>query len=176
MKNSMKIAVCGIFTALSVVLLFFGGIMVLFIYMMPMITSAFMIMLRQTFGVSSAVITYISTSLISIMLVPERECMLMYVLFFGYYPIIYPVLERIKPRIFRSLLKIIFFNSMLCFIQLTLIYIFGIPLLEKGEGYILLIISFVLFNILFVIYDVVVKLGAVLYKQKLEKRIRKYFK
>ena len=176
MKNSMKIAVCGIFTALSVVLLFFGGVMIIFLYMMPMITSVFMIILRRTFGVSSAVITYIATSLISFMVVPERECMLMYVLFFGYYPIIYPVLQRIKFAFIRIILKLMLFNSMLCFIQLIMIYVFGVPLLKEDEGIIFLIVFAVGFNIMFIIYDIVVKIISILYKQKLEKRIKKYFK
>lgn len=173
-KNSLKIAVCAVFTAMSVVLLFIGGAAFVLVYLMPMITSLLMIILRKTFGVSAAMITYTATSILSFMLVPDRECMLMYVLFFGYYPVIYPSLEKIKAL--KWVAKFLIFNSMVALIQLTLIYVFGIPFLEEGEGIFIIVIFAALMNILFVIYDFVIKNTFLLYEKKLEKRIKKYFK
>lgn len=176
MKNSMKIAVCGIATALSVTLLFLGGAVFVFIYIMPMITGLFMIMLRKTFGTSSAVISYVATSLLSAMLVPEKECMLMYVLIFGYYPIIYPKLLQMKSKILSWFFKLMIFNLTVAVVQLVLIYVFEIPFLSEGEGIAVVIIFAVLMNFLFIIYDFSVKMISVLYEQKLEKRIKRFFK
>lgn len=173
-KNSLKIAVCAVFTAMSVVLLFIGGAAFVLVYLMPMITSLLMIILRKTFGVSAAMITYTATSILSFILVPDRECMLMYVLFFGYYPVIYPSLEKIKALKWAA--KFLIFNSMVALIQLVLIYVFGIPFLEEGEGIFIIVIFAALMNILFVIYDFVIKNTFLLYEKKLEKRIKKYFK
>lgn len=173
-KNSLKIAVCAVFTAMSVVLLFIGGAAFVLVYLMPMITSLLMIILRKTFGVSAAMITYTATSILSFILVPDRECMLMYVLFFGYYPVIYPSLEKIKALKWAA--KFLIFNSMVALIQLALIYVFGIPFLEEGEGIFIIVIFAALMNILFVIYDFVIKNTFLLYEKKLEKRIKKYFK
>ena len=86
MKNATRLAVCGIVTALSVVLLFLGGIAFFLAYAMPMIVGLFMIMLKSTFGTSSAWITYAATSSLSFILVADKECMLMYVMFFGFIP------------------------------------------------------------------------------------------
>lgn len=173
-KNSLKIAVCAVFTAMSVILLFIGGAAFVLVYLMPMITSLLMIILRKTFGVSAAMITYTATSILSFILVPDRECMLMYVLFFGYYPVIYPSLEKIKALKWAA--KFLIFNSMVALIQLVLIYVFGIPFLEEGEGIFIIVIFAALMNILFVIYDFVIKNTFLLYEKKLEKRIKKYFK
>lgn len=119
-------------------------------------------------------ITYTATSILSFILVPDRECMLMYVLFFGYYPVIYPSLEKIKAL--KWVAKFLIFNSMAALIQLALIYVFGIPFLEEGEGIFIIVIFAALMNILFVIYDFVIKNTFLLYEKKLEKRIKKYFK
>ena len=132
-----------------------------------------MIILRKTFGASAALITYTATSILSIMLVPDRECMLMYVFFFGYYPIVYPYIEKIK---FKWIAKLLLFNSMIALVQLAMIYIFGVPFLEEGEGIFIIIIFAVLMNILLVIYDFVLKNTVLVYERKLEKRIKKYFK
>ena len=176
MKNSVKIAVCGISTALSVVLLFLGGVMPLFIYIMPMASSFIMIMLRKTFGVSDAMITYVATSLLSFILVPNRECMLMYVMFFGFYPILFPRLAKIKNGFLRGFVKFLIFNIMVALVQLVLIYVFGIPFTEENTGVILIVIFVLSMYLLFVIYDIVVKLMYIVYERKLEKKIKKYFK
>lgn len=174
MKNSLKIAVCAVFTAMSVVLLFLGGAAFALVYIMPMITSFLMIILRKTFGISASLITYISTGILSFILVPDRECMLMYVLFFGFYPIIYPSLQ--KTGFFRFPLKFLIFNVMLSLVQLAMVYIFGVPFLEGDEGIIIIVIFALLMNILFIIYDFTIKNTFMLYEKKLEKRIKKYFK
>lgn len=176
MKSSIKTAMCGVITALSVALLFFGGIMYAFVYIMPMVTSVFMIMLKKTLSLSSAVITYISTSILSLMLVPEKECVLMYVLFFGYYPIICHSLEKIKTVPLKWLAKLIVFNVSLTAVQLLLVFAFHIPFLSEGEGTAVITAFAVLMNILFVIYDFTIKMLWVLYEKKLESRIKKYLK
>ena len=54
MKNATRLAVCGISTALCVVLLFFGGVSFFLAYAMPMLAGMFMIMLKSSFGASAA--------------------------------------------------------------------------------------------------------------------------
>lgn len=176
MKNTLKVAICGISTALSVLLLFFGGVSFVFAYIMPMITGLVMIILKRTFGTSWAVTTFAATALLSFMLVADRECALMYILFFGYYPIIHPLLEKVKIKALRWASKLIIFNAMISIVQLLLVYIFCIPFLEDGEGKVFILIFAVLMNIMFVIYDLLIDKLTLLYKHKLEKRIKKYFK
>mgnify|MGYP000806956095 CR=1 FL=1 len=87
MRPAAKVAMSGICTALSVLLLFFGGVVPVLAYVCPMLTGVLMVVLVRTFGYGTAWITYVSTGLLSFFLVPDKECMLMYVLFFGYYTI-----------------------------------------------------------------------------------------
>lgn len=176
MKNATTLAVCSIVTALSVVLMFLGGITFILAYIMPMLVGMIMIMLRRTFGTASAWITYAATSVLSFILVADRECMLMYVMLFGFYPIIQPKLNMIKLSLVKSIAKLIIFNMLFAAVQLMLVYVFGIPFLEEGEGKWLIIIFAVLMNILFIIYDKLLISLTRLYEIKLEKKIRKYFK
>lgn len=176
MKNSSKLAVCSIITALSVVLMFLGGITFVLAYAIPMIVGLFMIMLRTTFGASAAWITYAATSLLSFILVADRECMLMYVMFFGFYPIIQPRLSKIKITLLRIFAKLIIFNSLIAASQIILFYIFHIPFLENGEGKGLIIIFAVMMNLLFFIHDRLLTMLYKLYNEKFEKRIKKLLK
>lgn len=176
MKSATRLAVCSIVSALSVVLLFLGGITFVLAYIMPMIVGLFMIMLRRTFGTSSALITYTAVSILSFILVADKECMLMYVLFFGFYPIIQPEINKIKSNFFAWIFKFIVFNIMVLIVQLILVYVFGIPFLDEGEGKAFILLFVVLMNIMFVIYDKLIDKISLLYQLKLEKKIKKFFK
>lgn len=176
MNNSTRLAVCSIVAALSVVLLFLGGITYVLAYAMPMLVGLLMIMLNTTFGSKSAWITYAAVSLLSFILVSDKECMMMYIMFFGYYPIVRCYLEKLKSRVISFLLRLLMFNAALTLCELLLVYIFRIPFLEEGEGRYVIIIFAVMMNILFVIYDRLISVITQLYKIKIEKRIKRLFK
>ncbi len=176
MKSATRLAVCSIVTALSVVLLFLGGITFVLAYTMPMIVGLFMIMLNRTFGKSSAWITYAATSALSFILVSDKECMLMYVMLFGFYPMVHEELGKIRMKLLRITLKLLIFNVLLVAVQLILVFVFGIPFLEEGEGQWMIALFAVLMNILFLFYDRIITVFTKLYETKIENKIKKYFK
>lgn len=176
LKNSTKLAVCSLSTALGVLMLFLGGITMVLAYAAPMFLGLIMIMLKRTFGTKSAWITFIATSLLSFILVTDKECMMMYVIFFGYYPIVREYFTKIKNKAFRIITKLIFFNIMMILCQVILIKIFGIPFLEDGQGKSFIIVFALLMNILFLVYELMIEKVTLLYIYKLEKRIKKIFK
>ncbi len=99
MKKSIQAALCGLAAALCVTFMFLGGIFYIFAYTVPILLGLVTVMIKKTFGNASAVSVYIAVSILSLMLVPEKETVMMYVLFFGYYPIIKSYLDRVKPKI-----------------------------------------------------------------------------
>lgn len=96
MKQSVKAAVSGVAAALSVALMFCGSLFYVFTYVVPMVLGVLIIMIKKTFSGSCAWFVYIATSIISIFIVPDKETVLMYALFFGYYPIIKGNIDKIK--------------------------------------------------------------------------------
>lgn len=176
MKNSTQLAVCSIITSLTVVLMFFGGATFILAYAVPIIVSLFMIMLKTTFSSSAAWITYASSSALALMLSADRECSMIYVAIFGYYPIIAGAFNRIKPKFLSLIIKLIYFNSAYALCQIILFYVFGVPFIEEENFVVILIALIIMMNILFVIYDRLVKLSFILYKNKFEKRIKHLFK
>ncbi len=175
MKPSVKVATCGVFTALSVVLMFFGGTVFVFSYVVPLVLGVLMIMLKKTLGVGSSVSVYVSTSILSFIIVPDKETVLLYVLFFGYYPIIKASLDKIKPKAVSMILKILLFNVSLTVIELLCVYVFGIPFFEdNGFSVAILIFFIVLMNVLFIMYEYILKYSLFLYERKFEKRIIRF--
>lgn len=100
----------------------------------------------------------------------------MYVMFFGFYPIIYDGLNKIKISPLKIAVKFLIFNTAIFAAQFLLVYVFGIPFLEEGEGKWLIALFAVLMNVLFVMYDRILTALTKLYEIKLEKKIKKFFK
>lgn len=175
MKNSKVIAYSGVATALSVVMLFLGSIFWVLGYTMPLVASLVMIILLDSISQKSALLTFISTSIISFILLNDKECVLLYILFFGYYPLIRDKINDIKPKFLSYLLKFITFNAAMVLTQVLCIYVFGIPfddMLGKWG-----IVVFVLcLNLVFAVFDKLYTLLLKLYRIKLKKKVEKYIK
>lgn len=175
MKNSKVIAYSGVATALSVVMLFLGSIVWVLGYTMPLVASLIMIVLLESVSKKSALLTFVSTSVISFILLNDKECVLLYVLFFGYYPLIRDKLNDIKPKFLSYLLKFVSFNAAMVLTQILCVYVFGIPfddMLGKWG-----IVVFVLcLNLVFIVFDKLYTLLLRLYRIKLKKKVEKYIK
>lgn len=175
MKNSKVIAYSGLATALSVVMLFLGSIVWVLGYTMPLVASLVMIILLDSVSQKSALLTFVSTSVISFILLNDKECVLLYVLFFGYYPLIRDKINEIKPKFLSYLLKFITFNAAMVLTQILCVYVFGIPfddMLGKWG-----IVVFVLcLNLVFAVFDKLYTLLLRLYRIKLKKKVEKYIK
>lgn len=177
MKKSTKIAVCGMCTALSVVLMFVGGLLYVFTYVVPMLMGIVMAMINKTFGRSSALTIYFATTVLSLLLVSEKECVLMYALFFGYYPVIRPYLDKIKSKVGRVVVKFLIFNVAVALVEILSVYVFGIPFFDgETASYWLVIVFAVAMNIIFLMYEYVLKNFLKIYEVKIEPKVKKLFK
>lgn len=104
------------------------------------------------FGVFSVV------AVLSFFLATDREAFLIYTLFFGYYPVLFGVMARIKSKVLAYGLKFLIFNAAVVIEVLATIYIFGIPF-ETIEflGAFTPVVLLIAANITFIIYDYALK-------------------
>lgn len=183
MSNAAKTAIGGMATALSVVLLLPTVLDVLYIALPAaagMITLFCVIELSRgwAFGV------YAATSLISVLVVPNKEAVVLYVLFFGYYPIIKGLIEgKIKNRVLEYVIKVLVFNVAVFAAEYIFFKIMNIPLtefLDVEEGTFLakfaIPILFALANVMFFLLDFLYTASVTLYLNRWQKVFRKMFK
>lgn len=121
-KQSRRIAVSGILTALSVLLMLGGGLIPIATYAAPMAAAVLLLPLIFEFGRVTALTSYAAVSLVSLMLATDKEAALFYI-FIGYYPILKWDLDRIHGKPLRALAKFLVFNlalglmyALLCFV------------------------------------------------------------
>ena len=73
-------------------------------YAIPALAGLFIMVAFIETDIKWAAVTYIASSVL-IFFVAEPEAKLLYIMFFGYYPIIKALFERVRSRVFEYLFK-----------------------------------------------------------------------
>lgn len=154
MKNKTKnTAVCGLMTALSVVLMMLTTLIPVFMYVIPIVTGIIVLFVADVSNKKWGVGVYFSTAFLSLLLITDKEAALTYVLFFGYYPLIKDIIERL-PKALNWIAKLILFNLATVGIGVISFYIFGVSGEEYNEfGKYTIPILLIMANVAFILYD-----------------------
>ena len=107
---SFKVALGGVVAALSLLFMILAGVTSTLVYAIPMITGALLMMLVVEFGHGFATLIYVAVSVLSLLLLGNKEAAIMYVAFFGYYPIIKSILEKYIRSFVCWIVKYLIFN------------------------------------------------------------------
>ncbi len=174
---SFKIALGGVVAALSILFMLLAGVTSTLIYAIPMITGALLMMLVVEFGVGFAVAIYAAVSIISLLLLGNKEAAIMYVAFFGYYPIVKSIFEKHFKGITCWIIKYLIFNfaMILSYFVVTKIFMISLEDIEciSKLGLLLLLLAG---NLLFAMYDVVLTRLVSIYLYRWRKHIKRMFK
>ncbi len=158
-KNSFKVSLGGIVTAVCLVLMFMTSFMPLLVYTIPAVAGVLMAVIVIEISKKWAILSYISVGLLSFLITPDKEAAVLFVLFLGYYPILKSVIERIKPFLFEWIVKLVIFNVAIITAYYVIINIFGIvDMLTEFEEFGRWAIPLILLmaNVVFVVYDIAI--------------------
>ncbi|MBE6592701.1 MAG: hypothetical protein E7642_01760 [Ruminococcaceae bacterium] len=109
-KNDTKrLTVCAMLAALSVVLLYFGSVIEVLDLSMAVIASLACIIAVIEYGKSAPWAIYGVTSLLSLILLPNKTPAAFYAIFFGFYPILKEKFEK-RGKVLCWVLKEAVFN------------------------------------------------------------------
>lgn len=164
MNKSKLTALCGVMTALSVVLMSVTTIVPVFMYVVPIVMGIIVLIVADASNKKWALGVYFATSVLSLLLVTDKEAVLTYVLFFGFYPLIREYLQRL-PKVITAVLKLLLFNASAVLIGVAGVYIFGVSAEEYkefGKATIPLLLG--LANIVFLLYDAILTRYEILFK------------
>ena len=152
MENKAKrMAYSSVGIALSVVIMFLGAVLELGMYASPLIAGMILMFLGTKYGRKWHLSLYIATSILSVLLVPHIEANMMFVGFFGWYPIIRPSLQKL-PKGISFAAKVIIFNLTVIVIEYIVVTVLVPEVLTKWMIAILLVIA----NVAFVMYDALI--------------------
>ena len=126
-KGSFAVALCALMAALGTVIMALGGLIPIATYCSPMIAGVLLLPVMSELGNRWAVMTWLVTALLSLLLSIDREAAFLY-LFIGYYPILRPYLDAVSNSVLRFLLKLGFFT-----LALGVMYALMLWVLQLGE-------------------------------------------
>ncbi len=168
--SAKKLALCAMLSAVGVVLLYAGALIDVLDISMAVIASLVCVIAVIEYGGSAPWLIYGVTSVLSLLLLPNKTPAAFYVLFFGFYPILKEKLEKL-PRIISWVLKELTFNA--CFIILALLSIFVLGLADNTLlGPVTIIITIILSEAVFVLYDIALTRLLTFYIVKLRSRFK----
>lgn len=173
-KVSYRVALGGVISSLCIFSMFVAGAVPFLYLTMPMIAGALMSIIAVEVNRSWAFLTYVSVSLLSIFVTSNKEASLIFILLFGYYPIIKELIDNFKLRFLRVLTKLVIFNIVAVADYYATLYILGITDMTEDFaffGKMGIYIFWGLCNVVFFIYDYALKGCIEIYKRYLKPKI-----
>ena len=177
MKQSSKCALGGIVAALSLVMMISVAVIPFLTYALPAAAGMLVIFMvietdkKWAFGV------YATVAILGMLLVPDKEVAVMYLAFFGYYPIIKAIFESKLNRVIGWILKVAAFVATMVASYAFMMRFMGVTI-DETEDFGMLAIPVLLGTgtLAFIMYDVALTKMISLYLIKWQKHFKRYFK
>lgn len=177
MKRTGSVALCGVMSALCMVCMFLTGVIPFATYALPALAGVLLIAIVIEQGKRWAALVYVAVSLLSFILSPDLEAKLMFVCFFGYYPILKAVFEGIRRPRFALCLKLAVFNVAVIAVYFILSALGGLAADEfEIFGKNLPLFFLAAGNLVFLLYDYALTGLVSVYVQRLRPHLRKIFR
>lgn len=153
--RTFNIALCGIIASLSVVIMLSTALIPVATYAAPALAGIILAVPVIEINKKWAFASFAVAAAVSAIIVPDKEAVAFFVLFFGYYPILKQAVEaHIKNKWLQLLIKILCFSAAAVATYFIAIYLLGISSEEFTVFGINLPIIFLLAGIIvFVIFD-----------------------
>jgi len=176
MKQSAKIALCGVLGALAVVCMMLTVIPVSTLALTALAGIVLMPVSLEG-GVKWGFAAYAAAAALTFFIAPDFEAKLLFIAFFGYYPTLKLLLDRLASKVLQWVLKLLLFNAAVVAVYLLLMFVGG---LEPDEfevfGINMPLALLGLANVVFVIFDKALDGLKDIYKARWHKIFARVFK
>lgn len=153
LNRSAQVSLCGIATALATALMFLTGLVPISTYGLPALAGLPCMIIVIEMGHRWAWPVFVAAGILSALMAPDKEAVVLYLLFFGYYPILKALLERLSPVV-GWILKFAVFNLAMVAGFFLAVFVLGIPkdsFLVFGSATPLILLA--VGNVVFFLYD-----------------------
>jgi MFS family permease len=148
------------------------GLIAIGTYALPAIAGLLLIVVVVEMGSGWAWPVYIAVSILSVLLAGDKEAVMMYILFFGYYPVLKANIEKTRMKYLTWILKFAVFNVSMIACYYISITILGVP--EESftiRGLYLPWVFLAVGNMTFLIYDFAISSLVLAYYQRFHKLV-----
>lgn len=173
-NRSRKVALGGVCAALALVVMLVGGFLPLSTFSAPILASLLLVPLTVELGGRTTLICYGAVALLSLLLIPDREVVLLFLLLTGYYPVLQPRFLKIPIKPLRLVLKLILINISIIITYVILLFLLVSPTIQQefaDHATWFWVLTLVVANVLFVLYDILIDKVRIIYTFQIRKRL-----
>lgn len=155
-SQSRRVAFGGVISSLALLMMFMSGLIPTATFALPAMAGVAIMTLMIEFDLKTAFISYLAVSFLSLILVVDKEAVLVFIFLFGHYPMIKSIIEDKTNIIIGYILKTALFNLCIIFAYYLALNLFGMGnLVDEFEeiafwGSLILLITS---NFTFFLYD-----------------------
>ncbi len=171
---SYRVALGGILASLCLMCMFLTGMFPIFYIMLPMVASALIYVMVIETTLKWGFFTFLAVGVLSLIVTPNKDSALIFLIFFGYYPILRAAMNRWRVKVVSFILRLAIFNAAVLIYFYGSVYLLGATeLLEslgdygKYGGWVLLGLC----NVIFICFDYIMSLFPEVYRKQLKSRI-----
>lgn len=175
MKKTGKLTFCATMAALASAFMI-SSLFPYLTYAIAAVAGLFIMVAVIETGEKWAFATYLISAALVLILPADYESKLLFVMFFGYYPIVKALLEKCKNRVVEYIAKFAVFNGAIILSYGVIVRLLSIDTGDMGEfGKYTYLILLVAANIVFPIYDLAVSRVASFYCARIHKTVSGVF-
>ena len=175
MKNTGKIALCGVMSALSMAIMLLSYLPITEYAVPAMAGIVFIILVIET-DYKWAFLSFAAASVL-VILFAAQEAKIMFLAFFGYYPILKGIIEKLKKIALEIVIKVLIFNVAVVSAYSLLVIVLKIPIDDMGIlGKYGILVLWVFGNLTFLIYDFALTQIVTIYLKTLHPKLKKLIK
>ena len=155
-RKSWAMAYCGMAAALCVALMLLGAVIPVLMFIAPAVASFLIATVCMECGKTMAWTAYGAVSVLALLFVPDKEEALTFVFLLGYYPLVKPRFERVRPALLRGAAKLALCNgSILLLYGLVLLLVPGGSISQdlKATAQAVSLTTLAMGNVAFLLYD-----------------------
>ncbi len=161
-------------SALALVSLLLGSVLPFSTYAAPAIASLCVLIFYDELGAAAALTMYAAVSALGVLLCPDKEAAFLFVFFLGWYPVAKPLIDRLRSRPLRIIIKLAVFNLAVAAMYLLLIKVLFIGEIAedfKDFGYFMTAAFIAAGNFTFAVFDVLLTKVTLAYTVRLRPRL-----
>lgn len=177
-SSTMRVALCAVISALGLVLMLLTSIIPIGTYAFPCFSGMLIVAIVIEYKWKWASLVYVVVSVLSLILVSDKEAVIYFIMLFGYYPMLKNIIESKFQKKFGKtagyILKFAVFNSAAVAAFFIATFLLAIPAEEYTLfGFYVPWVFLIIGNIFFALYDYAVSVFAVQYIYRLRDKIIK---
>ena len=174
MRQTKKITLSAMLTALGTVFMVIGAVFEVLDLSVCALASLLVVFAYIEIGHPYTFLIWICTSLATALLFSGSVVWVEYFLVFGIYPIIKAYIEKCG-RAFWFPIKLLYINAVIWLLLLLVEKLLGLPFFDS-DLFIMKALTYLLINVAFFVYDMVITTAVRLYFEKFRHRFKKFLK